>query len=78
MHDDDLPAAGRGTTESRVEGNASIGRKAADERSDQQDAGVRRIDEIKAYPVVGVIFSCRRRAIRSMTDLAVGAVRAKS
>src|ERR1700683_1681759 len=47
-----LPAGGRRTAESGVEGDANIRGKAADERSDQQNAGVRRVDEIKAYPVV--------------------------
>src|SRR5580658_6001542 len=52
MHDHGLPACGCGPAESGVEGNASVGRKAARERPDQQDAGVRRIDEIKPYPVI--------------------------
>src|SRR5580658_11346909 len=52
MHHNGLPACGCGPAESGVEGNASVGREAARERPDQQDAGVRRIDEIKPYPVI--------------------------
>ena len=52
MHDDDLTAAGCRTAESGVESNASVGRKAASEESDDQLAGIRRIDQIEAHPVV--------------------------
>src|SRR5208283_2369668 len=52
LHDDHLPAGGRCTTESGIEGNARVGRKAAGERSDDQVAGVRGIDQIKTRPVV--------------------------
>src|ERR1700722_848299 len=52
MHYNGLPAGGRGPAESGVEGNAGVGRETARERPDQQDAGVRRVDEIKTYPVI--------------------------
>jgi len=48
MHNNGLSAAGRGTTESLVERDACVRREAGDERSDWQDAGIRRVDEIKA------------------------------
>ena len=49
---DGLTAAGSRAAESGVERNASVGRKAASEGSDDQIAGIRRIDQIKAYPVL--------------------------
>src|SRR5271165_7112694 len=52
VHDYTLPGGCRSAAESAVEGNAGIGRKAANEGPHQQNAGVRRVDEIKTHPVV--------------------------
>ena len=52
LHDHDLATGGRRAAESSGERNASVGRKTADERSDDQIARVRRIDQIKPHPVV--------------------------
>jgi hypothetical protein len=48
----DLSTLGCRATEPPVERNAGVGRKTAHERSNRQDPGVCRIDEIKAHLVV--------------------------
>jgi len=52
LHHYHLTAGGGRAAESGVEGNASFRRKAAGERSDDEVARIRRIDELEACPVV--------------------------
>src|ERR1700685_1336043 len=52
MHNYSLPAGVSGAAKPVVEGNPSVGREAASERSHHQNAGVGGIDQIKSYPVI--------------------------
>src|SRR6266478_5695008 len=51
VHDDGLSTGSGGATEARIEGNAGVGREAADEWAHEQDVGVGVADEIEADPV---------------------------
>ena len=48
--------AGGGSAEAGIERDSRVGGEAADERSDQQDAGIGGIDEIESDPVVACDF----------------------
>jgi hypothetical protein len=52
LHDYYLTAGGGRTAQSGVKGDARLGREAAGKRSDDEVAGIRGIDQIKACPVV--------------------------
>src|SRR5882672_1394165 len=52
VHDDGLSTGSGCATEARIEGNAGVGREAADEWAHEQDVGVGVADEIEADPVV--------------------------
>lgn len=52
LNDDDLAGAGGGAAKSSAERDAHVGREAAGEGADDQEAGVDGVDEVEAHPVV--------------------------